>query len=160
MEGERPLTQFTYRTHLAPVWREKADFIINASIADDESNLEQLWTRRLDSERLEICCIPFYLYGVALGDVVSFTVDDERGLLLDEKLEESGRYVLRAYLRADRVVVQRDLYDRLCELGTLQEWSGSRFVAIDCRDEPHAARVSGYLQQCVDLNLLEYETGR
>jgi len=28
------------------------------------------------------------------------------------------------------------------------------------QDESHAARVSGYLQQCADLNLLEYETGR
>ena len=154
------MTLFTYRTHLAPVWREKADFIINASIPDDESHLEQLWTRRLDSERLEICCIPFSLYGIALGDVISFTVDDERGFLLHEKLAEAGRFVLRAYVPDDRSVVQRDLHDRLSELGTLQEWSGSRLVAIDCTDEPHAARVSGYLQQCVDLNLLEYETGR
>jgi hypothetical protein len=29
-----------------------------------------LWARQVGDRRFEICCIPFFLYDVALGDVV------------------------------------------------------------------------------------------
>jgi hypothetical protein len=33
---------------------------------------ELLWTRTEDQERFELCCIPFFPYGMALGDLVSW----------------------------------------------------------------------------------------
>ena len=43
--------------------------IIAASIDPGSTGIttEQLWARRLDEERFEVCCIPFFAYDVALG---------------------------------------------------------------------------------------------
>ena len=61
--------------HLNPVWREKANFIIGAVVPSLKNNpkekvWEQLWARKIDNDHYEICCIPMFAYGLALGDVV------------------------------------------------------------------------------------------
>lgn len=62
-----------FALHREPVWRERANYIINAPIGDSaHTHTEQLWVRQDMASRLyEICCIPFFLYDVALGDLVS-----------------------------------------------------------------------------------------
>jgi hypothetical protein len=52
--------------HLAPVWRERADFILGAIVEDGIS--EQLWARKVDDLQFEVCCIPFWVYNISLGD--------------------------------------------------------------------------------------------
>src|SRR3954453_9406655 len=60
--------------HAAPVWRERADFVIGARLPE-EGRAEQLWARRIEGRHFEVCCIPFFLYDVALGDVVETDAD-------------------------------------------------------------------------------------
>jgi hypothetical protein len=61
--NEKTRMKEDYLLHQAPVWRDKADFIINARIEDlDDGGVqwwEQLWTRELPGNRYEVCCIPF-----------------------------------------------------------------------------------------------------
>jgi hypothetical protein len=58
--------------HPEPVWRDRADFVVHAELpeADRPKRFEQLWARQLAEREFELCCIPFFIYDVALGDVV------------------------------------------------------------------------------------------
>jgi len=64
--------------HPNPVWREKANFIIGAQCtnkADKTNAWEQLWSRKVSGNIFEICCIPFFLYDISLGDEVKTDQD-------------------------------------------------------------------------------------
>jgi hypothetical protein len=79
--------------HYDPVWREQADFIIGAPLPE-QGRAEQLWARQLGEPLLfEICCIPFFLYDVALGGVVQTDASYELACVA----EPSGRFVFRAW---------------------------------------------------------------
>jgi hypothetical protein len=98
--------------HSDPVWRERADFIIGAPL-HEEGRAEQLWARRLDEPLLfEICCIPFFLYDVALGDVVQTDASSE----LARVVEPSGRFVFRAWF-GDPFHPRQEIADQLDDIG-------------------------------------------
>src|SRR5262245_20420281 len=62
-----------YADHLRPIWRERANFIIHGRIEDapqGEKQQEQLWVRQVAPNEFEVCCIPFFLYNISLGDYV------------------------------------------------------------------------------------------
>ncbi|WP_177228866.1 DUF4265 domain-containing protein [Amycolatopsis sacchari] len=61
-----------YVQHLRPAWSDRANFVIHARLPDEGSpkKFEQLRVRRVAQTRFEICCIPFFLYDLSLGDVV------------------------------------------------------------------------------------------
>lgn len=44
-----------------------------------------------------MCCIPFALYDVALGDVVRARPEDTRKYVVKEVVKSSGRYVFRVW---------------------------------------------------------------
>ena len=48
--------------HAAPVWREKANFIIRALLPERDRS-EQLWARQIGDQRFEVCRIPFFMSG-------------------------------------------------------------------------------------------------
>ncbi|MFF0382628.1 DUF4265 domain-containing protein [Streptomyces sp. NPDC004286] len=53
---------------------------------------EQLWLREVDEGGVcEDCCIPFYAYGLALGDMVG--TDDSHDV--DRAIRESGHRAVR-----------------------------------------------------------------
>jgi hypothetical protein len=56
--------------HPEPVRRDRANFIVRARLPEP-GRAEQLWGRQLDERSFELCCIPFFLYDVALGDIVA-----------------------------------------------------------------------------------------
>lgn len=58
--------------HSAPLWRERANFIFAAhqGMKEGKNEWEQLWGQALASQRYIVCCIPFFLYDVALRDEV------------------------------------------------------------------------------------------
>jgi hypothetical protein len=66
--------------HQDPVWRERSNFIINAELPerDQAYRFEQLFPRRAGDGLFEVCCIPFALYDVALGDIVTVRPSDDR----------------------------------------------------------------------------------
>ena len=79
--------------HQDPVWRERSNFITAAPIPDGgDIETEQLWARK-DDDGLEICCIPFFVYDLALGDVVE--TDDD--YLVRQVVRQSGRFVFRVW---------------------------------------------------------------
>lgn len=140
-------------THPSPVWKERADFIIGVQL--DDGGSEQLWARQLDAFRFEICCIPFFAYDLALGDVVETTERFE----LTRVLEPSGRYVFRVWL-GDSNLSGDAVANELVEIGGVVEWSSANLLAIDASSEDLAQRIAKYLHEREHEGQLTYETGR
>lgn len=143
--------------HAEPAWREHADFIIAAEIESGTTGIdrEQLWARRVDDQHFELCCIPFFLYDVALGDVMETDSD----YMVTGVSAASGRFVFRIHSEqfADQC---EDLTGRLTEMGALLEWSSPTLLAVDARDLALAQQIADFLQERENLGQLIYETGK
>ena len=65
---------------------------------DDPKNeiaKEQLWTRKIDAFRFEICCIPFFIYNLSLGD----EVDTDDNFTVKNIARPSGQYTFRVWAK-------------------------------------------------------------
>lgn len=147
-----------FSTHSDPVWRDRANFIINARLPE-EGRWEQLWARKVSNDTFEICCIPFFLYDIALGDIVQTQDYRGRKYVFAKVREPSGRYVFRAHF-GPSLNSREEIVDRLTELGAGMEWSSATLLAIDALDLTHAQQIANFLKQRADLGELIYETGR
>lgn len=143
--------------HRDPAWRDRADFIIAVEIDPGSTGIttEQLWARRVDDERFELCCIPFFAHDLALGDTVEVDADH----LVTGVVEPSGRYVFRVHFSSpeqprDEVMAQ------LAGMDVITEWSSDSLVALDARDHDHAQQVADVLQEREDRGHLVFETGK
>lgn len=140
--------------HPEPVWRDRANFIIGAALPE-EGRTEQLWARQIDERTFEICCIPFFLYDVALGDIVE---TDERYDLV-RVVEPSGRFVFRVWF-GETWHPREEIAAELANLGALLEWSSINLLAVDAADKSHAQVIADYLLSQSDQGRLLFETGR
>jgi len=140
--------------HEAPVWRDRADFVIGAPLPE-EGRAEQLWARQVGDQRCEICCIPFFLYHVALGDMV----ETDAGYDLERVVQPSGRYVFRVWF-GNTAHPRQDVADELDGRGAFLEWSSANLLAVDAADERHAQEIADYLAEQQGADRLMFETGR
>lgn len=147
-----------FSTHSEPIWRERADFIINARLPE-VGRFEQLWVKRVGEAQFEVCCIPYFLYDVALGDTVETAPQEGRQYVLDRVLSRSGRYVFRAYFERRQYRYRDATVEGVQALGAQIEWSSPSLLAVDV-DGPFAQAVADYLQEQEDLGRLIYETGK
>lgn len=147
-----------FSTHSEPAWRDKADFVINAKLPE-EGRFEQLWSRQVSENTFEVCCIPFFLYDVALGDVVQTREALGRRYVLDRVVQPSGHFVFRAYFGRS-AHPREEIVERLAELGAVVEWSSATLLAVDALDIDHAQQIADLLQARADLGQLIFETGR
>lgn len=119
-------------THANPVRRPTPSFMLRASLADieGEDNYEQLWTKRVGEDRFEVCCIPFFAYDLALGDVVR--ADAETRYVIQSVERRSGNGVVRVAVkrREDVEAMHLRLHDLLGKLEYLHEWFAPGYVAV------------------------------
>jgi hypothetical protein len=120
-------------THEHPAWRDRADYILQADLTDHgmPGKFEQLWARNLGDGRFELCCLPFFVYGYALGDVAKLQPGSDRfAEVLGSVVTRSGRSLLRVALTggAER---HDDLHAAVAVSGRPHEWRGGGLVAID-----------------------------
>lgn len=142
--------------HPEPVWRARSDFVIAARLQeDDELEFEQLWARQVAPYRFELCCIPFFLFDMALGDVV----ETDEDYTVRRVVEPSGRYVFRVWF-GDTVFPREEVAQRLTALEALLEWSSANLLAVDARDRDHAQKIADELAAAEARGELRYETGR
>jgi hypothetical protein len=139
--------------HPEPVWRGRSDFIISAVLPEGRS--EQLWARQIDDRQFELCCIPFFLFDLSLGDVV----ETDAEYAVTRVVERSGRYTFRVWF-GESSHPRDEVVTALTALGTLTEWSSLNLLAVDATDANHAQIVADFLQERADLGQLLYETGR
>lgn len=156
-------SEHDFVVHLSPAWRDRADFIINANIEEEDlpKRYEQLWVRRLGERWFEICCIPFFVHDLALGDEVETAPKGDRQYLLTRVVKPSGGYTFRVWfgdsnLPTARNEVVKAARDRSCEF----EWFSENLLALDARDDRRAQELADFLHEREQLGHLTYETGR
>jgi hypothetical protein len=156
---DMPLTDDRFVTHLEPVWRDRSNFIIAAELDDaGQPKYEQLFARQVSDNQFEVCCIPYFLYNVALGDVVETQPKDGRQYVVREVVKSSGRYVFRVWLGGSDYS-RAELAERLNSLGALVEWRTNNLVTIDATDQGHAQQIADYLAEGDREEHFVYETG-
>jgi hypothetical protein len=106
-----------------------------------------------------VCCIPFFVYDVALGDVVVTSAKADRKYVMESVAEPSGRYVFRVWF-GESFQPRGEIADELKALGSLVEWSSRNLLAVDAVDREHAQLVADFLAERERLGQLVYETGR
>lgn len=146
-------------THRDPLWRERSNFIINAEVPEKGGGFEQLWVRQITDDTFEICCIPFFLYDVALGDVVQTVSVGGRTYMMSKVVHSSGRRVFRVWFGSS-FQPRHDVATELVNLGGLVEWSSPNLLAVDAADEAIAEKVVDALEVHANQSGLEYEVGR
>lgn len=148
-------------THRDPVWRHRSDFIIAADISSysPSATFEQLWAKKVADDTFEICCIPFFIYDLALGDVVKTAPTKGRRYIVEKVVRPSGRSVFRVWF-GDSFQPREEIASELAGLGALLEWSSLNLLAVDAADDVMAGAVADFLQTREDAGHLMYETGR
>jgi hypothetical protein len=146
------MTDDLISVHTEPVWRHRSNFIIAADLPEN-SRLEQLWARQIADFRFELCCIPFFVYDLALGDIV----ETDQAYQITKVTEPSGRFVFRVWLGKSNYP-QSLIANELSALGALIERSSSNLIAVDAADALAAQAVADLLQSHQVRQNLIYET--
>src|SRR5262245_18202449 len=122
-------------THRNPVWGDKSDFIIRADLSPFgmPGEFEQIWARKITENRFEICCIPFFTYGLALGDEVTSTLD----FVICNVQRRNGHKIFRIAIETgrDTVGIHKKLHEWVDQTGFLYEWSSDGYLAVDVPPE-------------------------
>ena len=149
----------TFATHEDAVWHRLHYFSLVVPIPDAEAYYEQLVCERAGENRYRLLCIPFFLYGVALGDILEGDASAELEDLEFQVAERSGRSVYRVWFDSGSVAVIEDCLTNLTSLGALTEQSSKRLYAIDAENPKIAERVEAYLRKGESSGKWEYERG-
>jgi len=118
---------------VAPVLRDQANFLIMAdlSAAGIDDGLEQLWAKQVGPTQFVLCCIPFFTYGLALGDVVETEAARGKQYVVRRVVNSAGHRVLRIWLARASQPERQDILAQVVSHGFLHEWSSDNLLAID-----------------------------
>src|SRR5262245_53635369 len=89
--------------HATPALRERGDTTLPIHLGHGHppasGRFEVLWCRKLADSRYELCCVPFFVYSLALGDVIEVEARDgeQGGYDITRVIERSGHATLRAW---------------------------------------------------------------
>jgi hypothetical protein len=145
--------------HDEPVWRDRANFIIGGLVDGDPSFSEQIWARRRDENLFEVCCFPFLLYDLALGDKVAVDPDTFN---IRHVVTRGGGWTFRAWFGSpEQTTNPHAVADAVVRLGGPYELSTSHnLLAVHAPSESIAQDIADYLFGLDQSGALEYETGK
>lgn len=144
--------------HSCPAWHDKANFFIHAYIEEDKgrNKWEQLWVKQVDDKRFMICCIPFFTYNLALGDLVS----TDENLVVINVIQASGQFTFRVWFGdSPRPEIKDEVQQELKARNVAFEWSSVNMLAISGKDFKQADEVANYLYALQVNGELIYENG-
>jgi hypothetical protein len=150
-----------YRQHADPAWKGRANFIIQAKVDDsDEQEIwEELFCRRIDETRLQVCCIPFFLRGVALGDEVEMR-SESGSFVFSKVLVPAGHETYQIWFGENpEKSVRMGADSRVQEIGGLVEYFSRRLIAVDAYPEAIAKSLRSYLDDMQRDKALFYQIG-
>jgi hypothetical protein len=147
--------------HLNPVWKERANFIVGAKVTNKETGdveaWEQLWSKKISDNTFEICCIPFFLYDIVLGDEVK--TDSEFWII--EVSKPSGHFTFRVWFGdSTDSAIREDVLQIIKKSECSPEWYSNNLLAVDAPSEDHAKLIADFLYLKERQGLLIYETGK
>lgn len=135
------------KVHQDPARRDRANFIIQARVEHGGGRevREQLWARQT-GERFEICCIPFFVPDLALGDEVEAEPDDAGRHLLRRVVNPSGNQTFWVWFEDDaKVSLLHRVRDGLEQLGCLTEGYSRGLLAFNAGSDDQAERALEFL---------------
>lgn len=144
--------------HNSPIWRNRANFVFAAHLGtkDGKNEWEQLWGQKTGSQRFILCCIPFFVRDVALGDEVETDAD----FVLCRVVQPSGQMTFRVWFGGQSTAAREELVREIGEANPLMEWSSENLLALSVPEGVEAQRLADYLHAKEQQGLLQYETGR
>ena len=146
-------------THDAPA--APADFLIRVDLANHgmPDKIEQLWARRLAPDRFEIASIPFFAYGIALGDIVQTVQESSSEFVVDHVAERSGHLLLRVGLTAYQTIPELHelLHREILRSGLKYEWHRAEYVAVDLPSRDLGNPLIEYLEPLAKMHKLAFE---
>ncbi len=146
--------------HESPARRSKSNYIARVDLSPFgfDGEMEQLWLERLDGESFELCCIPFRVYGMALGDLVSVSGD---GTTVTGVIRRSGGRVLRVLLVPGEALKagSNEIKREVEKLGLISEWSGDRHVAVDVPSVADISSLIGVVERGEAESIMFWEWG-
>ncbi len=115
--------------HYDPV--HTSDFFIRAdlSVYGMPGRFEQLWAKRVTERTFKICCVPFFTYGIALGD----TVETDEEFTFQRIVHKEGHRVLRIAIanNNEQAGTNSIVQQWVMHSGLQHEWYSSTYVAVD-----------------------------
>lgn len=135
------------KVHRDPVRRDEANFIIQAPVRHGGATeiREQLWVRQT-GEHFEICCIPFFVGGLALGDEVETKPDDAGRHLLSRVVKPSGNKTFWVWFEDDaEIALLHSVRDGLEQLGCLTEGYSKGLLAFNAESDRQAQQALEFL---------------
>lgn len=143
--------------HQSPVWRDRANFVFAAhlGVKDGRNEWEQLWGLKTAPQRVVLCCIPFFVHDISLGD----ELETDGDCVLQRVVRSSGQVTFRVWFGGQDGAKRQIVVHELEEMKPLMEWSSGNLLALSV-PEAEAQRLADYLQLHENDGLLQYETGR
>jgi uncharacterized protein DUF4265 len=121
---------------------------------------ETLWAHNLGLSRYRLDNTPWFVYGVAFGDVVSARQDREAGSLVFETvIQRSGHSTLRAMSSVGSPERFEDALATLADLGCSIEYCDRALAAIDVPREVSGESVIIGLEAASEAGILDFEEG-
>ncbi len=150
------ITEFE-ATHSSPVWRDRANFVFAAHLGkkNGHNEWEQLWGEKVAPQRFVLCCIPFFVRDVALGDEVETDAD----FVLQRVVRPSGQMTFRVWFGDQENSTRQNLVSEIEAMKLSLEWSSANLLALSVM-EGESQQLADYLQLRENEGVLQYETGR
>jgi hypothetical protein len=143
--------------HSSPIWRHRANFVFAAHLGTNEgkNEWEQLWGQKVGPQRFILCCIPFFVRDVALGDEVETDAD----FVLQRVVRPSGQVTFRVWFGDQDATTRQELVSEIEAMKPQMEWSSENLLALSVM-EAEAQLLADKLQFRENEGLLQYESGR
>lgn len=143
--------------HSSPVWRDRSNFVFAAhlGIKNGKNEWEQLWGQKIAAQKFILCCIPFFVHDVALGD----EVETDGDFVLQRVVRPSGQTTFRVWFGVKNPEIRQVLVREIEAIKPFMEWSSENLLALSATGN-EAQRLADLLQLRENEGLLQYETGR
>ena len=153
-----------FAIHLNPIWREKANFIINCELGGepDKPNviqMEQLWAKRLEENRFMVCCIPFFAYGIALGDEVLTAPKGKMNFIVQNVVQPSGHSTFRVWLGSTNPQFVPTLLRLIRQTDASIEFYSEHLFGVDSSSKEITTHLVQILNKWQEDGNINYEAG-
>lgn len=151
------------KTHPHPAWQDRSDYLLQVPIEHEGDNefFEQLSTRRVGEKRHEVCCIPFFIYDLALGDIVEVHEANSGRADNFTTIEPSGHETYWVWIDDNCPISELErIRGKLAEHEIEHEGFGFKLLAIDLPLTTSSDILDEIFAESVAKGLLKYNSSR
>lgn len=141
--------------HEQPVGRASTNYIARADLAPFglDGQVEQLWLKAVNDGSYEVACIPFSVYGIALGDVVVLNDEDYVSEVVRTAWHRTLRLLFTPNLPPAELQKAADqIKTEIIAADLLSEWNSARFIAVDVPPNVEPSRLFAVMEAAVDAD--------